>query len=263
MTDAASVADTGSMPSVTVATLIADRALDPRLAALLWLLIDGGVPVVVIGPAPAERRSAVAMSLLAIDPAQPWVMLDAAAGAPTVSRLAALLRGGTHLAVVLSADDLQEAMERLGRPPGGLPEDAVRRLGVVVVLSETDVGLRCSVVHYLRPTERDAQGHIQRRPPALLSAWDQATDSYEDYAWAITPELADRVDRAQADFEDRWRERDRFLAEAAAALDRPDDEQARMIARHLAGELPRAPAPSHPAARPSPFHGGLTDPHQH
>ena len=72
----------------------------------------------------------------------------------------------------------------------------------MVVEGTADDSARCAVMHYLRPTERDGQGHIQRRPPAVLSAWDDATSAFEDYAWAVTPELADRVDRSQADFEE-------------------------------------------------------------
>lgn len=257
------MADTGAMEPTTLATLIAERVIDPDQAALAWLLVEGGVPTVVIGSAPPELRALVARAVVSIDPRRPWVVLDTDAEAPTVTQLGALLQGGTCLGLVLAAADLRAAMDRLGRPPTALPEDAVRRLGMVMVADQTEDGMRCSVVHYLRPTERDGQGHIQRRPPAVLSAWDDGTATFEDYAWAVTPELADRVDRSQADFEERWHDRARFLAEAAVAHDRPDDEQAGMIIRYLAGEPPRVPATQHPAARPSPFHGGLTDPHGH
>jgi hypothetical protein len=251
------------MQAINVGTLIAERALDPDQAALAWLLVEGGVPVVVIGPAPSEQRNAIARAIVSIDPRRPWVVLDADAEPPTLTRLGALLQGGTCLGIVLAAADLQDTMDRLSRPPSGLPEDAVRRLGMVMVADGAGDGGRCAIIHYLRPTERDGQGHIQRRPPAVLSAWDEATGIFEDYAWAVTPELADRVDRAQADFEDRWRDRARFLAEAVVAHDRPAHEQAGMIGRYLASEPPRTPASAHPAARPSPFHRGLTDPHDH
>jgi hypothetical protein len=133
----------------------------------------------------------------------------------------------------------------------------VRRLGVVIVAEQAGAGLRCAVVHYLRPTERDAQGHVQRRPPAVLAAWDEHADAYEDYAWGITPELADRVDRSQADFEERHHDRSRFLATVAEA----GEGYAERVAGYLATEPPRIPAPKHAPATPSPFHGGLTDPH--
>ncbi len=100
---------------------------------------------------------------------------------------------------------------------------------------QTEVGLRCTVVHYLRPVERDAQGHIQRRPPAVLAAWDEQDDVYEHYAWGITPELADRVGRSQADLEERQRDRAAFLA-ATAADDATADEQWARVGRYLAAE---------------------------
>ena len=133
------------------------------------------------------------------------------------------------------------------RPPRGWRASSGR--GHVV--EETGDGLRCPVVHYLRPTERDAQGHVQRRPPAVLAAWDEALDVYEHYAWAITPELADRVDRAQADLEERQAERASFL-DACAAEPIGADEAAARVERYLSSEAPRTPAPEHQRARPAP-----------
>ena len=254
------VADTCGMRPTHLAELVAAGVLYARACALLWLLLDGGVPLVVTGAVDRETRTATGSALLSADPARPWVLLDADEEAVTSERLAALLRGGASVGITLAADDLVGVLERLAS--AGLPEDAVRRLGVVVVMRETTQGLRCTVVHYLRPTERDAQGHLQRRPPAVLAAWDEGGDSFEDYAWGITPELADRVDRSQADLEERQVDRARFLS----GLSRGQDHAAKVRA-YLATEPPRVPAPAHEVARPSPFAGGLTDPdprpHQH
>ena len=151
----------------------------------------------------------------------------------TTDRLSALLRGGVGLGVSLEADDLETVLDRL--TSAGLPEDGVRRLGVVLMTEQTKAGLRCTVVHYLRPAERDAQGHIQRRPPAVLAAWDEQDDVYEHYAWGITPELADRIDRSQADLEERQRDRAAFLA-AAVADDATAEEQRARMERYLAAE---------------------------
>ncbi len=249
--------DTGSMqPS----ELLSRGILDARTTALLWLLLDGGVPLLVTGPASTEHRAAVAAALLSVDPDRRWVVLDAEEEGITPERLAALLRGGAGVGISVRAEDLQGVLERL--VAGGLPEDAVRRLGVVAVVEETPVGLRCTVVHYLRPTERDAQGHLQRRPPAVLAAWDERGDTFEDYAWGITPELADRIDRSQADLEERQADRARALDD----LHHQEDAAARIRA-YLATEPARVPAPQHEPAKPSPFSGGLTDPdsagHQH
>lgn len=248
------------MRPLSTLALLRSGSLDPELAALLWLLVDGGVPVVVAGPLASGVRAELTRALLSTDPAREWVALDADAEPVTPERLTALLRGGIGLGLTLAADDLEAVIGRL--VAGGLPEDGVRRLGIVALADETDRGLRLGAVHYLRPTERDAQGHVQRRPPAVLAAWDPESDAYEHYAWAITPELADRVDRSQADLEERQRDRAVFLA-AAAADDASAEAQAARIARYLAAEPPPVPAPSHEAARPSPFSGGLIDPDPH
>ena len=241
-------------------SLIRDGTLDPATAALLWLLSDGGVPTIVAGPAPAAARRALAGALAGVDPARPWIVLDADEERLDAERLAALLRGGSVLGITLAGDDLEAVLR--GLTGHGLPEDGVRRLGVVVIAEATNVGLRCTVVHYLRPTERDAQRHVQRRPPAILAAWDELADAYEDFAWGITPELADRVDRSQADLEERRSDRARFLASLT-----PGDDYADRVRTYLATEPPRVPAPEHETAKPSPFSGGLTDPdpdpHQH
>jgi len=236
-------------------SLLDHGVLDARALALVWLLSDGGVPLVVAGPAAAEKRRALAVALLSLDPARPWVILDVDADGDAIDaeRLAALLRGGSALGLTVGADDLEAAIERLVAL--GLPEDGVRRLGVVVVAAEAPGGLRCAVVHYLRPTERDAQRHVQRRPPAVLAAWDEREDTFEDYAWGITPELADRVGRSQADLEERRADRARFLA-SLADDERPYGER---VATYLATEPAPEPAPPRPDAEPSPFSGGLLD----
>ena len=268
------------MPGATLADLVADRTVDAELAALLWLLAEGRVPLIVTGEASLEERTRLAEAVLSADPSGAWVLLDAESEPPTPARLAAHLQGGVGLSVTLAATDLRDLIERLQAPPHGLPEDAVRRLGIVLVASSTERGLRLAAVHYLRPTERDAEGHIQRRPPAVLATWDADADGYEHFAWAITPELADRVDRSQADLEERQRSRATFLAQASsersmaeagadgptpeAGGDRPTREAwLARVAEHLEAEPPRVPAPEHERARSSPFHGGLTDPPVH
>jgi hypothetical protein len=228
--------------------LLRDGFLDPELAALLWLLVEGGVPLVVAGTGEGAERAELAATLLSLDPTREWVVLDAEADPLTTDRLAALLRGGIGMGVLVHATSLEGVLERLGR--AGLPEDAVRRLGVVAIIVAAAAGPRCGVVHYLRPTERDGQGHVQRRPPAVLATWDPVEQSYEHFAWGITPELADRVERSQADFEGRQRERAAFLAAAAGDDAGPAQQSARFM-RYLQSEPPReAPAPRHPVTPP-------------
>jgi hypothetical protein len=250
------------MRPLSVLALLRTGVLDPGLAALGWLLVEGGVPFIVIGSAGGPERSAMAAALLSIDPARAFVVLDADVEPPTLARLSALLRGGAGVGITLAAADLREAMERLRGDAGGLPDDAIRRLGTVFALDGTSRGPRCSIVHYLRPTERDGQGHVQRRPPAILAAWDAATGGYEDYAWAVTPELADRVDRSQSDFEDRLRDRASLLAATSRAAHISAGEWADRVRRHLADEPPRVPSTLRSAAPPA--HGpGTPGTHEH
>mgnify|MGYP001817214891 FL=1 len=247
------------MGPIDLPSLLHQGTLDARTAALIWLLSEGGVPLVVAGPVDARSRAGLATALLALDPRREWVVIDADDEPLDSGRLAALLRGGVAFGVMLGSHDLETTMQRFEGM--GLPEDGVRRLGVVVILDATEAGLRCTSVHYLRPTERDAQGHVQRRPPAVLSAWDGAMEAHEDYAWGITPELADRVDRAQADLEERQSDRARFLSLLPFAGD--DAPVAERVRSYLASEPERVPAPAHEPAKPSPFTGGLLDPDEH
>lgn len=231
-----------------------DGTLDAELAALLWLLVEGGVPLIIAGEAEASRRRALAADLLSLDPRREWVVLEVDEEAISTERVAALLRGGIAFALSLAAPDLESVMARL--VAAGLPEDGVRRLGMVAITRETGHGLRLAAVHYLRPTERDAHGHIQRRPPAVLAAWDDVAGAFDHYAWGVTPELAARVDRSQADLEQRQQERALFLAAVAAERSDPEIGAGR-ISRYLATEPPGLPATPHPPARTSPFHGGI------
>ncbi|MDQ3938305.1 MAG: hypothetical protein M3253_06445, partial [Chloroflexota bacterium] len=65
------------------------------------------------------------------------------------------------------------------------------------------------------PVERDAAGHLQRRPPAVLAAWDERHDRLDHYAWGVTGELAERMAMTLGDFERDQRERQGVLAQLA------------------------------------------------
>jgi hypothetical protein len=210
-------------------------------------------------------RSEVASAVLGVDASRAWVVLDADASPPSLEDLAALVRGGSGVGLSVAAADLGAILTALEAPPLGLPDDAVRRLGVVLVVARPDAGPRVIAAHYLRPTERDGGGHIQRRPPAVLATWEADRDAFEHYAWGVTPELGDRVGRAQADLEDRQRERAAFLARAVADGAIAGARWADRVRSHLATEPPRVPPPDRPAAEPSRLRGGLFDrePHAH
>jgi hypothetical protein len=154
--------------------------MDARLAAVIWLLAEAGVPVLV-----ASRDGLAAESLAAA--------LEVFGRPPTL--LATFPSS-------LEADSLEEVFERLAAPPWSLTDDAVRSVGVVLVLRASADGLRRVVAaHYVRPLEQDPHGHVQRRPPALLAAWDGQADRFDEYSWGILAELAGRVGQSVAAFE--------------------------------------------------------------
>jgi hypothetical protein len=204
--------------------------------------VEGGSPVVVVGSASQAERAELASAVLSADPRRPAVIFDADTEPPTIAGLAALLQGGSGVALVSGAADLEAVLERLHAPPAELPYDAIRRLGVVIVVDAGPRGPRVVAAHYLRPAERDGQGHVQRRAPAVLAAWDTVTQTWEHYAWAITPELADRVDRSQADLEQRQLDRAGFLSMMARSEALTPEAWATVVRRYLATEATRTPA---------------------
>lgn len=182
------------LPESVVGWII-EGAMDSSLAAVVWLLAEGGVPVVVASPDPS-----IAGSL--------------AAALEAFGRPPALLAAFPSS---IEAGSLEAVQARLAGPPYGLSEDAVRSVGVVLVLRHIGDGRRrVGVTHYVRPLEQDPRGHVQRRPPALLAAWDADADRFDDYAWGISSELAGRVGREPAAFERARAERAALLDELAA-----------------------------------------------
>jgi hypothetical protein len=205
-------------------SLIEAGWLDPGVTALVWTLIEGRLPLLVIGRASSDHRRQLRDALVAmLDEDERPVEIDIDAPEPS---LGVVLRGaflGTGmaegLAMTLEADSLADLMVRAAAPPRGLAEDEVRALGVVVVVTPVgpDGTPRLVAAHLLRRVERDAKGHLQRRPPAVLATWDPAVDRFEDFAWAIVPEIADRLGVERSELEERLAERTARLAQDAAA----------------------------------------------
>ncbi len=164
---------------MTITAAIADGVLDAELAGLLWLLAERAVPLVV-----ASRLTAPAADLRAALTTQ---------------------SGG-----VLIADSLEEVLRLSGATGGGVP-DELRELGVVVIVREVVDRPRVVAAHYVRRLERDAAGHLQRRPPAVLAAWDEGEARLEHFAWGVTAELADHAGMPVAEFERSHRERSAYL----------------------------------------------------
>lgn len=185
--------------------LIHAGTLDPELAALVWLLAEKGVPLVVAASAagPAEQiRAAYVAQLRADQPAR-----DTLAGGVVVAR------------------SLEEVLRVLGGSalPGADVADEVRDIGIVLVADET----RVSVAHYIRPVERDGAGHLQRRPPTLLGAWDDGAQRFDLFYWGYTDELATRAGMTRADFEDEQARRAQMLAGTASGDSRLGPTDAR------------------------------------
>jgi hypothetical protein len=168
------------------------------------------------------------------------------------------LRPADRLAAWADASSLRELLERLGADPVGLSEDELRVLGLVVVVDDGGV----AAVHLLRPVERDAGGHLQRRPPAVLAARAAGDARWDHFAWGIEPELADRVDRSERDLARTLAGRTRLLHELSLRHHRHPDDVARAVRDHLAAEPPREPAPDRPRAR-DPWPPAGSDGHTH
>ncbi len=300
---------------LSITQILASGSMDTELAALLWLLVEGRVPVVVAAEPPLAGKSTTLTALMDFLPAQvskvflrgwtedfSWLPRADDLGWPGWEEAARSMRGAlvepedpstafrqarmrrqlvvedagrpasepadpktayllaselsSHLPVYtwglqartavralqrgyglgtsLHADSLEELFEQLEAQPVGLTADEIRRLGVVIVLRlfgpdgaplhfaegsmEAEFGplqpfvrRRAVVVHYLRPVERDGAGHLQRRPPAVLATWEPESDCFEHFAWGVVPELADRVERSQADFEREHASRTEYL----------------------------------------------------
>jgi hypothetical protein len=144
------------------------------------------------------------------------------------------LQLGYGLGATIHADSLEGLFDELMAPPVALTEDEIRRLGVVLIarrLRAPEGGSPASVpgvdaegtmrrvvaAHYLRPVERDGEGHLQRRPPVVLATWDPARDEFDHFGWGAAPELAMRVGRTQAEFERELSLRAAFLREVVEA----------------------------------------------
>jgi hypothetical protein len=214
--------------AATLPGLVTRRVLDAPLAALAWLLLERGVPVLVAGRDGALRAALVEGlvgglpegrrpgNATAHDP--PVVVAGTLAdGAPP-----GILRGAlaattrrSGLVAAVDADDLAGVLAVLHRQ--GISPDEASFLGVVLVVGAPveGSGPRVVVAHYLRPLARDAGGHPRRLAPAVLAAWDEATGRWEDFAWGIGPDLAERCRMPSPDFEAELSRRAAALAAAA------------------------------------------------
>ncbi|MEA2672845.1 MAG: hypothetical protein QOI92_37 [Chloroflexota bacterium] len=225
------------MPAQTVAApslveLIARGVLDAELAALVWVLVEGRIPLVVA--APADRLGAGGQLLVGIiGSVHPDEAVDAIAGPMGPAGASSLIRG-RRAGGVVEAGSLAEVRGRLGSGPLPLTDDQLTFLGCVLVVGAAgDSGrgrLRVTSAHYVRPLARDAHGHSQRLDPAVLAAWDPRLERYEHFAWGVLPEIADRLGRRAGDLEADLHHRRDDLAGLAKAGITSIEEVRRLIA---------------------------------
>ena len=222
--------------SVSPTQLILFGALDVELAGLLWLLAERGVPLVA-----AARDTAHGEALR-----RAISVLAAERGATDDGALA----GGT-----VRAESLEDVLRLTGSASAELiVGDEARDLGVVCVLrvaepeDQADTGFLVRSAHYVRPVERDGAGHLQRRPPAILGAWDEGARRFDHFFWAIIDELATRARMDATEFDTTHRRRVVLLRDMVDARVLDDDhirrhiDQAALVEAHM--EAIRANAPN-------------------
>jgi len=222
----------GVVEPPSLVALIAQGILDAELAALVWMLVEGRIPLVVAAP---EGRTAAGAQLLAGVLATVHAeALDDQLLAPLTPAGASSLTRGRRAGGVVEARSLGEVRERLGSGPLPLNPDQLTFLGCVLVLDEA-VGagrgrLRVTAAHYVRPLARDAHGHAQRLDPAVLATWDDRLGRYEHFAWGVLPEIAARLGRRAGDLEgDLHHRRDDLAGLAKAGVTKLDEVQ-RLVA---------------------------------
>lgn len=217
--------------------LITRGILDAELAALVWLLVEGRVPLVVAVP---EGRIGAGAQLLTgvIASVHPDDLRDGLASPLSAAGASSLVRG-RRAGGVMEAGSLAEVRERLGGGPLPLTPDQLTFLGCVLVLGEAGGSrrgrLRVTAAHYVRPLARDAHGHSQRLDPAVLATWDERLGRYEHFAWGVMPEIAARLGRRAGDLDADLHHRRDDLAGLAKAGISSLDEVRRLIAGYRVG----------------------------
>ncbi|MES2211307.1 MAG: hypothetical protein V4515_14185 [Chloroflexota bacterium] len=243
----------GEPPSLV--ELVRRGALDAELAALIWVLVEGRIPLVVAAPDALIGRGAAREFLLgmlaSIRPDLGLAGLDAmAVSEPLVARSARAVAHGERPGGVARADSLEALRADLGGgPPLGLTDDELSFLGCVLVLGEeaappVDAAdpamtarrpIRVTVAHYVRPLHRDEHGHPQLLGPAVLATWDDQQQVFEHFAWGVLAEIAARLGRRMGDLEADLHHRRDDLGGLATAGVTSLAEVGRLIAGYRVG----------------------------
>ncbi|MBI3745184.1 MAG: hypothetical protein HY264_01395 [Chloroflexi bacterium] len=207
----------GEPPSIV--ELVRRGTVDAELAALVWLLVEGRVPVVIAAPGDLVAEGAAAKVLrgllASLRPDLGLAGIDAAElSVPLATRSARALIHAELPGGLVAATSLEAVREALGaEPPTGLSEDELSFLGCVLVLAPdapppvaaVDPAMapapliRVVAAHYVRPLHRDEHGHPQLLGPAVLATWDPRRQAFEHFAWGVLPEIAARFGRLNGD----------------------------------------------------------------
>jgi len=202
---AAAPTDAGSPPSLVA--LISSGVVDAEIAALVWLLVEGRVPLVVATP-PGRLAAGAQLLLGALATIRPEIDLGGL-DRPMGPAAAGSLVRGRRAGGVIEAASLEAIRTALASGPLPLSADQLTFLGCVLVLGAAAPAgrgrhrgrLRVTAAHYVRPLARDAHGHAQLLPPAVLATWDERLGRYEHFAWGVLPEIAARLGRHTGDLE--------------------------------------------------------------
>ncbi|MBI2763855.1 MAG: hypothetical protein HYX54_08925 [Chloroflexi bacterium] len=243
----------GEPPSLV--ELVRRGTLDAELAALVWVLVEGRIPLILAAPADlVERRrpAEVLRGILAsLRPDLGIAGLDAIDLArPLAARTARELVHGDRPGGMAVATSLEALYDDLGAPPPvGLTADERSFLGCVLVLGEDapppvaaadpamapEPALRVLAAHYVRPLHRDEHGHAQLLGPAVLATWDPAAGAFEHFAWGVLPEIAARLGRRTGDLEADLHHRRDDLGGLATAGVASLEEVGRLVAGYRVG----------------------------
>jgi hypothetical protein len=154
---------------------------------------------------------------------------------------------GYGMAATMIGAGLEDVFATLRAAPVAADNDELSRLGIVLaisVLPEAEGGpaerRRVVAAHYVRPVVRDAHGHVQRLPPAVLAAHDPRTDRLEHFAWGIVGELAGRTGLRPIEFEREQARRASYLGGlVSAGITDPDAVRTALAGyRGTAGDRP-------------------------
>lgn len=243
------------LPSVeppSLVELIAAGTLDAELGALVWLLVEGRIPLVVA--APADRIGAGVQLLAGIMASvRPEVAISELEPPLGTTGARKLIRG-RRPGGAITADSLEAVLRSLGGGPLPLTEDELTFLGCVLVLGPAGVRqasaratgrLRTRAAHYVRPLARDAHGHAQRLGPAVLAVWDDELARYEHFSWGVLPEIAARLGRRAGDLERDLHHRRDDLQGLASGGVTSLPEVRRLIAGYQAGYAQAHEGPAH------------------